>query len=170
MAATAGTATETERELDRVWKAIDDAAGRLDALERGRGLQLAPCPDYRTSEPEAEPEPVEACSCEEALALKVRVAELEAGNADLRRRIVNQAAAHAAPRLKDVARIHELEAERKALRELLEQEQTARAAWAEKASEAVSLRGRVERALSVLSDDHHLTPREREAQEALRGE
>lgn len=108
-------ATETERELDRVWKALDDATGRINALERGRGLQHAPAPDYRVSEPgpvepppecpscdlpmaryagprageggwtclhcesprtDEEPEPVEACSCEEAVALRAEVERL----------------------------------------------------------------------------------------------
>lgn len=120
MAGTA-TATETERELDRVWKAIDDATGRISdlerALERGRGLQHAPSPDYGLNEvgpppeqprcpscdqvmgffagpragqggytclvcddqePEPEPaaEPVEVCSCEEAIGLRRQVGRL----------------------------------------------------------------------------------------------
>lgn len=50
-------ATETERELDRVWKALDDATlriQRIEARERDRVPQHAPAPDYRVSEPAPE--------------------------------------------------------------------------------------------------------------------
>lgn len=60
------------------------------------------------------------CNCDQALALKKRVEELdcelelrraewEASNAELRRRIRNLGESHELPRVQDVAKIHELE-------------------------------------------------------------
>jgi len=80
--------------------------------------QPAPSPDYASDLAPALPEP---CGCEESDSLRERITELEteielrraeheAANAELRRRIVNQAKALACPRIEDVVEIQTLKA------------------------------------------------------------
>jgi hypothetical protein len=97
-------AQQSESELDRVWRALDGANAAIQDLERrlakqpaqvAPANQCAPVPDYRIGEslgpvidaqwPDVDTShgvaaPVEPCSCEEALNLRGRVAELEAEN------------------------------------------------------------------------------------------
>jgi hypothetical protein len=57
----------------------------------------------------ARAEKAEARVAELEFEIKLRLAEHEAANAELRRRITNQAAAHELPRLQDVVALHKLQ-------------------------------------------------------------